>query len=98
MHEGNSFVVSPRLCCSTFFYYLWDVSDKSSKQQGNVLTNATIKSLGAEGTAADIMMDICGLLNSGGGVMLFDTVRDSLQIMPKGDTLISKQTYYIQKI
>jgi hypothetical protein len=83
-------VVGTRLCCSTFFYYLWDVSDKSSKQQGNVLTKATVKSLGEDGKVVDVMIDICGLLNSGGGIMLFDTVRDSLQIMPRGDTLSSK--------
>jgi len=69
---------STRLCCCTFFYYYVDVSDKSSKEQANIITNRTSKSLIDEKGLTSIMMDICALLNSGGGMILFDTFRDNL--------------------
>jgi hypothetical protein len=68
-----------RLCCCPFFYYAFDLSDKASKQQGNILLNRKVKSLlKEENEVTEVMMDICALLNSGGGTILFDTVREFL--------------------
>lgn len=79
------------LCCAPFFSFNYRVYDRQVSKT-TVLAGRRFAGLwetAEEGPTevAGTLVDICALLNSGGGVILFNTFRSYLELWPKGETI-----------
>jgi hypothetical protein len=79
------------LCCAQFFYFNYKIYDGLISATP-ILTERRFLSLmeSQEGKTAELaatVLEICALLNSGGGVILFDTFRSYLEVWPKGEII-----------
>jgi hypothetical protein len=67
-------------CCAQFLYFNFKVYDRMVSLCPVLAERRTggLREGGGGGEVAEVLLDVCALLNSGGGVLLFDTFRSYL--------------------
>lgn len=92
--QDSVFPADSHLCCAEHFYFSSRIYDRMiticpvlvGRNFGTLINSEK----GLE-EIKEVMLDICGLLNSGGGVILFNVFKNYLEICPKGEIIYSPQ-------
>lgn len=89
------------LGCTPYFVMNWNVFDLSVNKTKLVVTKKVkellLKNEDAMRAELSLKKEVCGLLNGGGGVILFDSDLCYLDVIPRGEFLIKREVEAIRK-